>query len=74
MKSTHKLEMVLDAELFEKSQAVAEAKGLVLSSVIEQALRDFVEENLTEPSDAEVMRYYKKSVEQYRTVYERLAK
>ena len=74
MKTTEKLEANLDSELVKAARAVAEATGVDLDSVIEQALRELVERGSQGAPDDEVMRYYRESVARYRTVYERLAK
>ncbi len=66
--------MELDGELLKRANALAEVKGVTLDSVMEVALREYVEIFSEGPLDEEFMRSYREIVSRFDTVFERLAK
>jgi hypothetical protein len=74
MKSTQKFETVVDSELLGKTLSIAQAEGRNFELVLEEALRDLIEKKSSKGLDQEFLKHYEATVEEFHTVFERLAK
>lgn len=73
MASKTKLATLIDPELLARTQAVAEAEGLDVDFIVEEALRDLLEKRARSEPRPQVLAHYQASVGEFDELYKRLA-
>lgn len=74
MPTRQKFATQVETELLDHVRDLAAGEGRQIQSVVEEALRDWIEKKSGRRPRSEVMAAYHRSVAQYRAVYEELAK
>ncbi len=69
-----KLETEIEAALFARAKEMADKNGLEISAMVEEAIAEWVARQVNQGVNPKVLELHEASIQQYRQVYEHLAK
>lgn len=69
-----KLETEIEAALFARAKEMADKNGLEISAMVEEAIAEWVARHVNQGVNPKVLELHEASIQQYRQVYEHLAK
>lgn len=69
-----KLETEIEAALFARAKEMADKHGLEISAMVEEAIAEWVARQVNQGVNPKVLELHEASIQQYRQVYEHLAK